>query len=98
MYRCQTDSGALEIFWTMQALKYAKQLIGIFHAEAHSVVANKNHRLPVFLGLANFNYGGRTRAGIFKCISDKVLKDLPDQSGITFHKGKVCNLPFHESA
>src|SRR5258708_29606187 len=73
--RCQSDSSAFKVLRAMEPLEYAKQLIGMLHAETDSVIANENHRPVRFLLQdANFNHGGVARAGVFDCVRQQATK------------------------
>src|SRR5262245_29056205 len=40
----QSNTGALVVLGWMQTLKYAKELVGIFHVKTDTIVSNENHR------------------------------------------------------
>src|ERR1700690_1105339 len=69
LHRSQTYAGALELFGQMQALEYSKQLVHIFHIEAHSVVLHKERFPLFFFRLADLDHGGRPRPGILQGIA-----------------------------
>jgi hypothetical protein len=52
----------------MHALKHSEQFAGVFHIEACSVIANKEHCLAVQRLLAHFNSGG----GAWTCELDRI--------------------------
>ena len=68
-----------------------KQFIDIFHVEADAIVADHEHRLPIpfVFHATDFNDGAGAGAGELERVSQQVLKDLPDQNGITLHGGQV---------
>lgn len=51
----QTHPCAFEIFWAMQPLEDAKELVGVLHAESDSVVTDVHDSVPILFFLAHFD-------------------------------------------
>src|SRR5580658_8944988 len=64
LHRRQAYPCTIEIFLAVKTLEHSKQLIRIFHVEAHSVVPNKNCRRAFALHLSNFDQGRLARPAV----------------------------------
>ena len=76
----------------MQALKQAEELVGIFHVEAHAVVANEKHaiRLP-----ANFDHTSRLVAAVFEGVGQQVGEYLAHQIGVAVCGSQRVDSPLY---
>src|SRR5579863_4487044 len=93
LHRCQPYPGPFELFGAVQALKDAKEFVGIFHVEANPVVTYKNHLVRPALSLSHLDDGAFTATGEFDGIGQQVLQDLPNQDGVAFTYLKFCDAP-----
>src|SRR5207237_6228312 len=75
----EADAGALEVRAAVQALKDAKQFLGIFHVEAHAVVADEDNRLSLRLEGADLDAGLGAGPGVFEGVGQQVDEDQPQQ-------------------
>src|ERR1700693_610678 len=78
LHRGQPYPGAFKVFGTMKPLEHAKKLIGILHAETHTVITNKYRAAPVVLTLAHLNDGALPRSGELDGVGEQVGEHLPD--------------------
>src|ERR1035441_1038412 len=65
LHRDQADPRTFKVFATMQPLKDPKQLIGVLHAEPHSIVANHDGGRSVAFDVADFNDGVGPGSGLW---------------------------------
>src|SRR5579859_4226267 len=89
----QADAGAFKFLGAMQPLEHAEEFAGIFHIEAHAVVADKDDRVAVGFDLADFDLGALARPGVFGGVRKEIGKDHLEQTGIALDGGQLLHLP-----
>src|SRR5579875_3586327 len=72
LHRSQTDPRALEFFLSMEALKNAEQLIGVFGIKAHAIVTDEESGRIRRAATPHFDDGALARAREFRGIGQKV--------------------------
>src|ERR1700716_74613 len=96
MHTGQADAGAFTVVGTMPALKYAKQLIGILHVEAHSGVANEDDCGAAFLLDGSYLDDRMCAwARVLQRVGQQVLKDLSQQVPVALERWQGRDSPFH---
>ena len=98
LYCRQAYSGTLEIFSPVKSLKDSEQLVGVLHAEADTVIADKDGGISIVLDLSDLDDSKRARARVLERVGDQVLKYLLKQRGITFGEWQVGNFPLRSPA
>src|ERR1035437_9690305 len=78
----------------MQALKYAKELVGILHVKAYSVVRNNENDFAVSFPGADLDSGHISLPGEFDCVPQQVGPNLTEQAEITSDRGQFADDPF----
>lgn len=76
----QADSVAFKIFQGVEALEDAKELAGVLHIKADTVILDKELGFSVFLTGADFYFSNLLRPGIFDG-SDRHGRIAPDVFG-----------------
>jgi len=72
-----------------------RRVFGIFHVEAHAVVAYEHHLLSINWPPSDFDYGLTASAGVLQGVGDQVHEDLFRQSRVT---GDATQFPnFHST-
>src|SRR6266478_2319065 len=86
---------SFEVLLAVQALKDTKQLVGILHIEAHSVVPNEVDKLTFDRHLPDVNHGGVAGACVFGSVGEQVVIYLLHQSRIAVNKRQIADLPLN---
>jgi hypothetical protein len=57
LYRRQSDSSSFELLLKVESLENPKELVGILHVKADSVVPHEVNILTIFNPMADFDHG-----------------------------------------
>src|SRR5581483_10416382 len=87
----QADAGPLEIFGAMQPLEHAKELVGVFHVEADSVVADEEDPFTAVVAGADLHRRAVTLARILECVVDQVHEHLLEQRRVAADGWQLAN-------
>jgi len=70
MHSGQTHSGSFKFRVGVEALEYAEQFLGIFHVEAHAVIAHENDcRFTRLLDAVDFDHRAGPATGVLQSIA-----------------------------
>src|SRR5580692_8189467 len=90
----QPYPGAFKRLSGVQTLKYAKELVYIFHIETDSIVTNEHHDLIWgSVRASDFNFGRRSRAREFNGIRDQVDECQPQHGTVSVHGRQFSDFP-----
>ena len=89
----QADSGAFKLFGGVQALENSEELVGIFHIEANTVVANQNGGFVFTFDLKYFDHSGFALARELDGIGKQVHENLFQQIRIALNDRQRADSP-----
>jgi ribonuclease HI len=81
-----TDACPAELLGAVQALKYAKQLVDVRHAEAHTIVSDRIHVFDAIAAPAHLDDGIGRFAAVLECVGNKVYPDLTQKRTVGFRR------------
>src|SRR5215510_4273655 len=94
----KADAGAFKFLRAVQSLKYAKELVGVFHIEADAVVANENGGLAIGLETTHFDHRLGARARVFDGVGKEVGEDLFEKASVALHCRQGLEAPLDAAA
>src|ERR1043165_7218596 len=90
----QADAGSFKFVCFVKALEHTEELIGIFHVEADSVIADEKDMLAVVIGgTADFNLGASARSAVFESVGKQVEHHLAHEGWVSIYLRKRSNFP-----
>ena len=90
----QSYPGAFKRVCMMQALKYSKQFIYIFHIKARAVIPYEYHYLiRVSIGTTDFDFGFGLRTGELNRIRKQVDQYQPEHGPVPIAHRKLIDFP-----
>src|ERR1035437_8433180 len=90
----QANPGSLEFLLGMQALKYAKELVGVLHVKAYSVIRNNESDFAVAFPGADLDSGHISLPGEFDSVPQQVGPNLTEQGEVTSDRGQFADDPY----
>src|SRR5260370_7553671 len=95
----QPDASTFVCIRLVQALKYSKQFIHVFHIKAHPVVPNEYYQvIGVPVGAADLDFGLRARAGEFNRVGNKVDQYQSKHPTVSIEIRQSPDFPTHVSS